>query len=118
MEQKGKLYLINKRKELVNPTPFDSIWGFRNDVSVVQKGNKYGYIHYSGKLILPLEDYSGIGDFSEYHGKFRKDDKWFVIDTAGKLPFDYGFDEVDIIKENEKRYAKGMVRGKTKKIEL
>jgi hypothetical protein len=39
---KGKFYLINKKKELVNAIPFDSIWGFNNDVTVVEKDKGTG----------------------------------------------------------------------------
>jgi hypothetical protein len=115
---KDQLYLINKKKELVNPTPFDSIWGFNNGVTVVEKDNKYGYVHYSGAFILPLDTYSGIGDFNWYHGTFRKDNQWFVIDTTGKLSVEHGFDQVAIVQEKERVYAKGILQGEERKIEL
>ena len=118
VKDNGQFELINKQGEKIIAQRFDGIWGFKNNISVVEKDNKQGFINYHGTYILPLDNYSGIGEFNWYFGEFKKDGKWFVIDTAGNIPIKEGFDEVKVRGDEDSVFALGQRNGKDVKIRL
>lgn len=116
--QQDKFYLINKQQELISTIPFDSIWEFKNDVAVIEKGKKYGFINYKGEIIAPY-NYRGIGDFNWYHGLIMKEDeKWYVVDSTGAIAIEQGFDKVSVDNEQGEIFAEGIVDGKPVKVKL
>ncbi len=110
--------LINKQGQKIITQTFDGIWGFKNNISVVEKDNKKGLINYHGTYILPLDNYEGIGEYNWYFGEFKKNGKWFVIDTTGHIPIKEGFDEVDVRGNEDSVFAIGRQNGKAIKIRL
>lgn len=118
VKQQDKFYLINKQQELISTIPFDSIWEFKNDVAVVEKEKKYGFINYKGQIIAPY-NYRGIGDFNWYHGLLMdNNEKWYVVDTTGSIKIERGFDKVDIRNRQGEIFAEGVIDGKPVKIKL
>ncbi|AMM50631.1 hypothetical protein TH61_04810 [Rufibacter sp. DG15C] len=117
VEIKGKYYMINKKEELISAIPFDTVWGFKNGVSVVGKGNQYAFIDYKGKLFSSFSR-SGISEFKWYHGQIERDGKWYVIDTTGQRKIKNGFDLLSIEHKKGKIYAEGVMDGKKARIEL
>jgi hypothetical protein len=114
----GQFKLINKNGEKVIGETFDTIYSFKNNVAIVSKNKKWGLINYNGKTILPLDNYRGIGEYNWYYGTFLKDGKWFLIDTAGQIPFKEGFDEVRTTEHNDTIFAIGFQNGKAIKLRL
>ena len=114
----GQFNLINKNGDKIIVETFDTIYSFKNDVAIVSKDKKWGLVNYNGKTILPLDNYRGIGEYNWYYGKFLRNDKWFLIDTAGRIPFKEGFDEVRTIESNDTIFAIGLQNGKAIKLRL
>jgi hypothetical protein len=110
-------FLINKKDEIISHISFDTIWGFKNTISVVSQNGKWGYINTSGQLILPLDHYTGIGDFHSFYGKFMQNGKWQIIDKTGRT-FQQPFDEVEIINSNDTIYAEGINNNQKIRIKL
>lgn len=71
---------------------WDEIYDFKNGLSKVEKGGKYGLIDKSGKIITPII-YDEISDFNEGLAAVGINDKWGFINKQGKviipLQFDY-----------------------------
>jgi len=118
VQDSGDFVLLDKQGEKIISQTFDTIWSFKNDVAVVEKNKQWGFINYQGRLILPLDNYRGIGEYSWYFGKFQRDGKWFVIDTAGNIPIKEGFDEVETRGDEDSVFAVGKQNGKSVKIKL
>ncbi|MBO9203503.1 MULTISPECIES: WG repeat-containing protein [Niastella] len=115
----NKFVLLNKDGQRIIKETFDSIYSFKNDVAIVTNNKKWGLINYRGRLILPLGNYRGLGEYNYYHGIFKKDDgKWYLIDTAGNIPVKEGFDSVGTQAEGLIIYAVGLQNGKQVKIRL
>ena len=114
----GQYELINKQGQKIVDHTFDEVWGYKNNISVVEKDNKKGLINYHGKFILPLDNYSGIGEYNWYFGEFKIGDKWYVIDTAGNVPIKEGFDDVMVKGNEDSVFAIGKQNGKSVRIRL
>ena len=118
VQDSGQFVLLNKQEKKIISQTFDTIWSFKNDIAVVEKDKKWGFINYLGKYILPLDSYRGIGEYNWYFGEFQKDGKWFLIDTAGHIPIIEGFDEVQVRGNEDSVFAIGKQNGKAVKIRL
>ena len=118
VQDRGQFLLLNKQGQRIIAQTFDTIWSFKNDVAIVAKNKKIGFINYQGKYILPLDNYRGIGEYNWYFGEFQKDGKWFVIDTAGRIPIKEGFEEVHIKGNEDSVFAVGKKNGKAVNIRL
>jgi hypothetical protein len=118
IKDSGQFGLLNKQGQKIIKQTFDGIWGFKNNISVVEKDNKKGFINYHGTYILPLDNYSSIGEYNWYFGEFKKDGKWFVIDTTGHIPIKEGFDEVKVRGNEDSVFAIGKQNGKDVKIRI
>ena len=118
VQEGGQFVLLDKRGKRINGETFDSIWSFKNDVAVVSKNKKWGFLNYLGRYILPLDNYSGIGEYNWYFGKFQKEGKWFLIDTAGHIPIKEGFEEVEVRGDEDSVFAIGIQNGNAVKIRL
>lgn len=118
VQDSGQFLLLNKQGQRIIAETFDTIWSFKNDVAVVAKNKKWGFINYQGKYVLPLDNYQGIGEYNWYFGEFQKDGKWYVIDTAGHIPIKEGFDEVKVRGDEDSVFAIGSQNGKNVKIRI
>lgn len=49
----------------------------------VKRGNQYGFVDQTGKLIIPIE-YDSLGNFNEGYALAVKDSHYFIIDKNGK----------------------------------
>lgn len=61
-------------------------------LEVIKKGNKYGFIDKTGKIIVPFE-YDYADSFSEGLARVRKGRKWGYIDKVDQLVILFQFDE-------------------------
>jgi hypothetical protein len=118
VEDSGVYKLINKQGLLVTKQLFDTVWSFKNNVAVVEKKGKLGFVNYRGRMILPLDNYRGIGEYNWYFGVFKKGEKWFIIDTVGSLPIKEGFDQVEIHGDVDSTLAVGLQKGKKVRVRL
>lgn len=69
----------------------------RNMFGVYSKKNgqyKYGFINYSGELVVPIE-YEDIKNFSEGLAGVKLGNKWGYIDEKGSVKVGFNFDEVE-----------------------
>lgn len=65
------------------------------DLLRVTKAGKIGYIHKSGKSIIPIEyEGGGVADFTEKVIPVKKDGKWGFINFLNQTVIDFSFDKV------------------------
>ena len=69
----------------------DIVDGFAEDLAMVGRGEKYGFVDRSGKLVIPPV-FEGAGDFSEGVAAAEDRGKWGFIDRSGKwvIPAQFG----------------------------
>lgn len=81
-----KASYINKKNEIVIKTDYDfhSMGNFINNIAIVKKNNKYGYIDLSGNEIIPLI-YDNALPFYKNKTIVQKDNKYYYIDKRGKV---------------------------------
>lgn len=72
------------------PPKYDQIGDFKNDLAVVTREDRCGYIDRDGKEVIPLL-YDDCSFFVEEHTSVRKNGKYGFIDKKGRvvIPFQY-----------------------------
>lgn len=106
---------------------YDEISIFSEGMAVVRKGNKWGFIDSTGKLVVPME-------YDEYHKSFpyseglvcmRKGDyktgKWGFIDKKGRVKIPFIYDEAYKFSDGLAAVRKGYFWGfidKTGKVKI
>lgn len=95
----GDHYIDKSGKTVFSPA-YEDVSEFSEGLAKVSRGDKYGYIDKSGKLVIPLTlDDAGLdsilcgdSDFHQGRAAIRIKDKCGFIDTVGKLviPAKYG----------------------------
>lgn len=91
IHQENKQGLIDKNGTLRAPIKYDDII-FRHDISVVQVGDKYGFIHTkTGKEVTPIH-FEDVGFLEDNLINVKLNSNWGYIDATGKtvIPFKYG----------------------------
>lgn len=92
---KSKSGLADPRTgKILTPLQFDRIGDFKQGIAQIQENGKYGYVHESGKVIVPPEwDYSQSG-FIDGLAAVKRNNKYGFIDKTGKVIvqpiYDYG----------------------------
>ena len=75
---------INKKGEVVIPTPYNDCGDFHNGRAFVKGENdKYGFINHMGDVVIPFI-YNEVHDFSDGLAFVKQNGKWFYINTDGK----------------------------------
>lgn len=71
---------------------YDYVHCLNDDLAVVSKDGKYGFIDKHGKTIIPLQ-YDEVNNFSEGLAVVNKDEKYGFIDVNGKVvvPLQYDY---------------------------
>lgn len=78
IEEKAKI-----GKEVI-PLKYDYADTFSEDLVLVEKNGKYGYIDKTGNVIIPFQ-YDDALCFSENLAVVVKDEKWGYIDKTGTI---------------------------------
>lgn len=87
-EEEDKKQLIAEYEKKTND--YEIVNEYYNQLALVMKDNKWGYIDYYGVEVIPLQ-YDVANNFSNKYAKVKKDGKWGYIDTEGKeiVPIEY-----------------------------
>ncbi|MFY8021543.1 MAG: WG repeat-containing protein, partial [Bacteroidia bacterium] len=99
LSKQGRTAIMNREFKLILPYTFGYIGRMIGDYFVAQNGNYYGFYHQSGKEIFPWV-YHEI-NYNENLSilLLRKDSKWALADTSGKLLSSFIFDEIRMAKK-------------------
>lgn len=73
-----------KTGDVVIPLKYDYAHDFRENLALVQIGNKKGYINKNGKIVIPLK-YDYAHDFRENLAWVRLGNKYGCINKSGTL---------------------------------
>ncbi len=76
---------FKRNDKVVIKAEYDYVHDFSEDLSVVGKNDKCGYINKQGKVIIPLQYDFGTGDFHDGVAYVKKDEKYGFIDKNGKV---------------------------------
>lgn len=80
---KTEFYLFDESKDDIRTETYQAIYGFSEEMAIVKKGGKFGYIDSLGDLVIPCEfDYAQA--FSQGKAQVRKGTDKFTIDVTGK----------------------------------
>ncbi len=82
----GKYGFIDKKDKAVIPIKYQSVTGFKNNISIVESGNKYGAVNQTGKIVIPLQYDSAYWGQNNLICAF-KGTKCYFFDKSGKLLF-------------------------------
>lgn len=100
-----EVQIIPNIEKNTNPSykGFDSVWLFHEDLAVVEKGNKKGFINRQGEIVIPIT-FQDVTSFKEGRAMFREGQSWGVINQQGEIivpatyeairPFSDGFAQV------------------------
>lgn len=92
----NKLYQIvafNEKECIVIPEIFDFSGDFMYGFAPVSNNNRYGIINTKLEQILSC-DYEYIEPLSAKRFKFKKNDKWGVVDSCGNIIIDSKYDSI------------------------
>lgn len=78
---------------------YEDVWAFHDDLAVVQRGEKKGFINRQGEIVIPIA-FQDVTSFREKRALFREGEHWGIINEQGKVivpatydairPFDNG----------------------------
>ena len=103
-------YFCNEKGERLSNLPFQEVWcGFREGMSPVKMGGKFGYVNEACELLIPCK-YDRSYSFHEGMAMVVKRDKCGFIDKEGKLAIPCKYKEADDFESglaavNKKRYG-------------
>jgi serine/threonine protein kinase len=85
-----KYGLVDKGGKIIVKPYFDAIGDFKNGQAKFKRSNNYGFIDYSGKILIQIDTCSELSDFHEGLAGFKssKNNKWGYIDSTGKVVID------------------------------
>ncbi len=99
LKKQGRVGLLNKEFQLILPYNFGYIGSLIGEFFVAQNGAYFGFYHQSGKEVFPWI-YNQI-NYNENQSivLLKKDTKWCLADTSGKLLSSFIFDEIRMVKK-------------------
>lgn len=86
---------INTKGEVIVEPQFDSAKAFSEGMSLVEIGDKCGYINRSGEIVIELRSDWMPGDFSEGLAVVSVDEEYIFIDKQGEVAFPERFAYAD-----------------------
>ena len=94
---KDKYYEVEKGS--LNDIRLDRAYWFNEDVAVVLKDGRYGYIGTDGQIIGELK-YDYASNFINGYGRVKLGDKYDLVDKEGNVLFGFIYDDTIPISEN------------------
>jgi hypothetical protein len=99
LKKQGRVGLLNKEFQLILPYNFGYIGSMIGEFFVAQNGAYYGFYHQSGKEIFPWVYNEIFYNENQSILLLKKDTKWCLADTSGKLLSSFIFDEIRMVKK-------------------
>ena len=81
----------------VGERDYDDVSCLSEDVSVVKKGNRYGFVDKTGKVIIALQ-YDDAFNFLDGLASVKQNGKWGVINKTGQIITPFQYDEIKLFK--------------------
>ena len=96
---------------IIVPCIYDSVNDFCNGFALVQKNKKFGYIDFSGKMVIPLDYSSGKNMGNNGLIAVKKEKFWGFINKENKIIIDFKFldaesfsEDVAVVSYDKKKY--------------
>ncbi|AWY19693.1 WG repeat-containing protein [Moraxella bovis] len=88
---------------------YDYVGCLSEDLAVVQKNSKYGFIDKTGEIVIPVQ-YDLTWDFAEGLARVKQEGKWGYIDKTGMVVVPIYYDDMEnflvgdlvLVKQNDK----------------
>jgi hypothetical protein len=99
LSKQGRTAIMNREFKMILPYTFGYIGRMIGDFFVAQNGTYYGFYHQSGKEIFPWVYHEIYYNENQSILLLKKDTKWALADTSGKLFSSFIFDEIRMAKK-------------------
>ncbi|MEM7038061.1 MAG: WG repeat-containing protein [Bacteroidota bacterium] len=91
--------VMSYQKTIIADAQYTNIKGFHENIAVMEKEGKFGYLKLDGQELVPAE-YEYAATFGEGRGVMSKDKKQFVFDRYGKLVFEAQYHSMQAFKDD------------------